>query len=101
MHKEAYRDASMEEQMKAVTVRNLPPELVRIIRRKASEKGISVNKAVINLLEERAGIRAKKRKQAVLYHDLDHLAGSWSREEAATFERALAEQRRIDPEAWE
>jgi hypothetical protein len=29
-----------------------------------------------------------------LHHDLDHLAGTWSEEEAATFEDALLEQRR-------
>ena len=39
--------------------------------------------------------------EATTYHDLDHLAGSWSEQEAAEFDRALAEQRRIDPELWE
>lgn len=33
-----------------------------------------------------------------LHHDLDHLAGTWSDEEAAEFDAALAEQRKIDPE---
>ncbi|MFY9820926.1 MAG: hypothetical protein WAM82_06055 [Thermoanaerobaculia bacterium] len=28
------------------------------------------------------------------HHDLDHLAGTWSEEEASTFEAALLEQRR-------
>jgi hypothetical protein len=35
-----------------------------------------------------------------LHYDLDHLAGTWSEEEAAAFDTALAEQRRIDPELW-
>ena len=34
------------------------------------------------------------------HHDLDALAGGWSAEEAEEFERALAEQRRIEPEIW-
>jgi hypothetical protein len=33
-----------------------------------------------------------------LHGDLDHLAGTWSAEEGAAFEAALAEQRRVDPE---
>ena len=36
--------------------------------------------------------------EAQLHHDLDHLAGTWSDEEAAEFDAALAEQRKIEPE---
>ena len=40
--------------------------------------------------------------QAIIeHHDLDHLAGTWSPEEAREFEAALTEQRQIDPELWE
>jgi hypothetical protein len=35
-----------------------------------------------------------------LHYDLDHLAGTWSEEEAEAFDAALAEQRRVDPEIW-
>ncbi len=59
----------------------------------------SVNKAVIELLEESAGGKAKK-KAPVRYHDLDHLAGTWTKEEAAAFDKLIAEQRMIDPELW-
>ncbi len=59
----------------------------------------SVNKAVIELLEESAGGKAKK-KTPVRYHDLDHLAGTWTKEEAAAFDKLIAEQRTIDPELW-
>jgi glutamate carboxypeptidase len=31
---------------------------------------------------------------------LEHLAGTWSEEEAAAFDTALAEQRQVDPEQW-
>lgn len=33
-----------------------------------------------------------------LHDDLDHLAGNWTDEEAAEFDAALAEQRKIEPE---
>jgi hypothetical protein len=43
---------------------------------------------------------ARKKKAPVLYHDLAHLAGSWTKEEAAAFDKLIAEQRTIDPELW-
>jgi hypothetical protein len=89
----------LEAIMKAVTLRNLSPELARLIRKRANEKRTSLNKAVISLLEESVGIRGKK-KDKPLHHDLDGLAGSWTKEEASTFERALACQRAIEPDLW-
>jgi hypothetical protein len=83
--------------MKPVTLRNLPPHLAKIIRKKADETGASINKAVIRLLEE--GVETKKK--SVLHHDLDELAGSWTRQEAALFEKALHQQRGIDKDLWQ
>jgi TRAP-type C4-dicarboxylate transport system substrate-binding protein len=85
--------------MKLVTLRNLPPDLAKIIRKKADETGASVNKAVIRLLEE--GLGTKKKKGNTLHHDLDMLTGSWSKQEAASFERALERQRTIDKDLWQ
>jgi plasmid stability protein len=85
--------------MKAITLRNLPTEVARRVQRRAKQKKTSVNKAVIELLEESAGGAAKK-TAPVRYHDLDHLAGTWTTEEAASFEQLIAEQRTIDPELW-
>ena len=84
--------------MKAVTLRNLPPQLDRTIRQRAKKKGVSVNKVVISLLQDHLG--ESDRKPVRRYHDLDELAGSWSKQDAAAFERTLARQRGIDPEMW-
>lgn len=84
--------------MKTVTLRNPPPELLRMIRKKASEKKVSLNKAVIGLLEEGAGLSKKPKR--ILSHDLDDLAGSWSEEEARAFEKNLQRQRVIDEDLW-
>ena len=85
--------------MKAITLRNLPPDVARTVQQRAKQKKTSVNKAVIELLEESAGGKAKK-NAPVRYHDLDHLVGTWTQEEAATFDKLIAEQRTIDPELW-
>jgi len=55
---------------------------------------------VISLLEEVAGIR-RKGQGSTLYHELDTLAGSSTKEEAATFEAVLCKQRRVDLELWQ
>ena len=85
--------------MTAITLRNLPRELDRVIRRRAKETGASLNKTVIRVLEESLlgkGGKPHRRK----YRDLAAFAGSWTREEADEFDRHLAEQRQIDPELW-
>jgi hypothetical protein len=70
----------------------------RMIREWARKKRISVNKAVISLLQEHMG--ESERKPVHRYHDLDELAGSWTKQEAQAFDAVLAKQRGIDPEMW-
>ncbi len=84
--------------MKALTLRNPPSEVVRMIQKKAKEKKTSLNQAVIQLLQEREGSAVKKEKK--LYHDLDHLAGLWSKKEENTFNQTTSLQRPIDLELW-
>jgi predicted metal-dependent phosphoesterase TrpH len=82
--------------MKAITLRNLPPEVARTVQQRAKQKKTCVNKAVIELLEESAEGKAKKKAPA-RYHDLDYLVGTWTKEEADAFDKLIAEQRTIDP----
>ena len=82
-----------------ITLRNISPGLSRILKRKAEAKGTSLSKVVLQLLEEGAGIQGSK-KRKTRYHDLDSLAGAWTREEAESFNKALKKQRKIDPEIW-
>jgi len=85
--------------MKAITLRNIPANVAKAIQDKAREAHASMNRAVVLLLEERLGLGTDKKKERI-HHDLDHLMGTWSAEEADEFDRALREQRRIDPELW-
>jgi len=86
--------------MKAITLRNLPPELAKAVRREAERKRTSINKAVISLLQDKAEVRKRKKIRKAQHRDLDALAGSWSKKEAAEFDKALAAQRTIDPDLW-
>lgn len=85
--------------MKAITLRDVPPELARLIRRKAELEKSSLNKTVVRLLEECTGLQQNKGKKP-LYDDLDSLAGSWTQKEAREFDQALHRQRAIDPDLW-
>ena len=86
--------------MKAVTLRNLPPEIAKLVRKEAERQRTSINKAVISLLQARAEGHKKKQTKTNNYDDLDALVGSWTKKEAAEFDRALNSQRSIDPELW-
>jgi hypothetical protein len=86
--------------MKPITLRNLPPELSKSVRREAERKRISMNKAVISLLEGKTAAKEKKTGRKARHPDLDALAGSWSKKEAVEFDKALAAQRQVDPELW-
>ncbi|MBA4348459.1 MAG: hypothetical protein C0415_00510 [Thermodesulfovibrio sp.] len=85
--------------MKQITIRSIPNEIEKIVKKEASEKGLSLNKAFISLLERGSVVKAIK-KRKTLYHDLDHLSGIWSDEEAARFNSILEMQRKIDEDLW-
>ncbi len=84
--------------MRPLTLRNLPPAVARAVKERADADGVSLNKAVIRLLEEALGLA--RRKPARIYHDLDFLIGAWTEEEAREMERILKEERKIEPEMW-
>jgi hypothetical protein len=85
--------------MKTITVRNIPPEVAKLIRDRARRKRLSANRAVLDLLLERAGSQTVRPEQ--LHHDLDELAGAWSRREATEFEKELSAQRTMDGRLWQ
>ncbi|MFV1979275.1 MAG: hypothetical protein ACC649_07970 [Myxococcota bacterium] len=80
----------------------MPRELERRIETIAKEQGASLASTVIRLLMRATGLRgpAEPGRGRQRYHDLDDLAGTWSEEETAEFDRALREQRRVDPDLW-
>jgi hypothetical protein len=59
---------------------------------------LSVNAALVKLLQEELGI--KKKKRTVVYNDLDHLAGTWSDKDYNEFLQATADFAKIDENMW-
>jgi plasmid stability protein len=83
--------------MKAITIRNIPPELQEKLEEESAAAGSSVASTVIRLLLKAAGLGPSRPR---LFDDLDELAGAWSDEEADAFDRIVGDQRSIDPELW-
>lgn len=84
--------------MKAITLRNIPPDVARAVERRASREGQSLNKAVLELVAEGAGL--KNRAPKVRHTDLDSLFGTWSKKQADAFDGRIRELRTVDPEVW-
>jgi len=86
--------------MKQITIWSIPEEVRKTVQREAAQKGLSLNKAFISLLERAVRGKGPEKKKKTLYHDLDHFAGLWSREEAAEFDKNVRSQRKVDSELW-
>ncbi len=79
------------------TVRDVPPELDQRVREVAKAKGLSLNKAVIRVVEEALGgekIPSRKKR------DLSKFVGTIRGEDAKGFLNALKDFEKIDWEAW-
>jgi len=86
--------------MKQFTVRDVPPEIEGRIIREAKEKGISLNRAIISLLEKAVGTSRKAGKKKTVHRELDHLFGIWDEDEWAVFQENLEKQREVEAELW-
>ena len=86
--------------MKQITLRGIPVEIERMIKKEAERKGLSLNKAFVSILEKATGRKGNVEKKKFLHHDLDHLCGIWSKKEAEEFIKNVEFQRPIDEDLW-
>ncbi|MEA3336090.1 MAG: hypothetical protein U9R25_09300 [Chloroflexota bacterium] len=87
--------------MKQLTVRGIDSTLHHRLKTEASQRGLSVNRYVLSLLRHALGLESGNGKEAPRsYHDLDHLAGTWTEQDCEEFEQQLATQRGIDEDLW-
>jgi hypothetical protein len=73
------------------TIRGVPPEVDRALRKKAAERKQSLNQVLLDeLVEASIGSRRKA--------DFSDLVGRWTPDPA--FDEIIASQRQIDKERW-
>ncbi len=85
--------------MTQLTVRGFDKPLEQRIRQHARRKGVSLNKAALDLLRRGAGLAPDSHGDTV-GDSLDRFAGTWTREQARAFERAVSVMDRVDPGLW-
>jgi hypothetical protein len=83
----------MGEQAKGIqyTIRGIPPEVDRALRRKAAQRKLSLNQIIVEELTHGA---VAMRKRA----DFSDLVGQWQPDPG--FDEVIASQRQIDPDKW-
>lgn len=76
------------------TLRNIPAVLDRVLRRRARERGTSLNEVALDALARGAGLSEKP----VRHRNLRDLAGTW--QDDPEFDRAVRDQHAIDESLW-
>lgn len=76
------------------TIRNVPKNLDQALRRQAHRENKSLNQVVLEALMRALGLM----DEPVRHRDLSDVGGTWVDDPET--ERALAEQRRVDPDLW-
>jgi plasmid stability protein len=79
-----------------LTLRQIPRPVEEKLRLAAKQTGQSINKTAIFLLRKALGLETPPRRR----RHLRHLAGRWSRKQAADFQRNLKIFEEIDGEVW-
>ena len=77
-------------------LRGVPSEVMILLKREAKRLRTSVNTLVLKMIERGLGFTCEK----LAYHDLDHLAGSWSNAEGKAFQENIQPFEQIDKELW-
>jgi plasmid stability protein len=78
--------------MPQLTIRGVSDDLGRRLARVSRERKQSMNALALEILEQAVGTSARRRR-------LQRYA-TWTAEEAAAFDAALADQRVIDDDLW-
>lgn len=76
------------------TIRRVPRSVDAALRRRARERGKSLNEAAVEVLADGLGVAAERPRR----RDLGDIASTWKADPA--FDRALRAQRRVDEDLW-
>lgn len=84
--------------MSTMTLRGIDEIITGALKEKACREETSVNAVVLSIIKTSLGLEKKKR--SAIHNDLDHLAGTWSEQDAAEFARVVTEFDRVDEDIW-
>lgn len=81
--------------MRHLTIRNIPSEVAEALEKQKDQSRTSLNQTVIDLLGQALGTGKGAKSNG-----LAALAGTWTEEDHARFEAAIAVTEQIDEELW-
>lgn len=80
------------------TIHNLDNHTVNLIRQRAKQEGLSINKTLKKLIHQSLGLEiASKKKDKI---NFDEFVGTWTQEEYEEFQEAVKIFDEIDEEMW-
>lgn len=69
------------------------------LKQEAKAQNVSLNQLILLVLRCKVGLSNQRPK--TLHHDLDKLAGTWSKEEEQQFLQSIGDFSKIDKEMWQ
>ena len=84
--------------MRTLTLRGIEGELEKALESEAGRTSASMNATITRILRHAFGLAG--RRYHTEYHDLDHLAGTWTKEERSAFEKNTHSFSEIDGDMW-
>jgi hypothetical protein len=85
--------------MKNINIRGLDVAVHKHLKIEAQKKGISMNTLIVKYLRRDVGLETPDKKSPI-HHDLDKLAGTWSKKDVKDFQKAISAFEEIDETAW-
>lgn len=79
-------------------LRGIPGEVMLMLKQEAKKQRISINSALLDLIQKSLGYCFQSKTHA--YHELDKLAGTWSKADAKAFAEDTKFFEKIDKELW-
>jgi plasmid stability protein len=85
--------------MPNVNIRGLDDAVHQRLKIEAREKGLSLNTLIVKYLRQNVGLATPHKKNPT-HHELDTLAGTWSKKDVQDFQKAISAFDEIDESIW-
>lgn len=85
--------------MKSITIHGIDSQMDTLLRMKADNEGLSLNRTIKLLLSQALGLKVTENKNQ--YDEFAEFLGVWDRDEAEQFDRAMNEFKIIDEDEWQ
>jgi len=85
--------------MKALTIRDIEPNVAKKLKQTAAEQNKSMNQLVLEFIKKYLGLE-KNKLYTRKYDDLDQLFGCWEEDEFNLIQNRIDQERKIDQDLW-